>query len=101
TSEQVDGARVELERALVGQLLEDVLLDRVDRTLRVHEVVMENLLERAQRVPRLLLERLVAPARQRLVDVGGALLEEGADARPPHFLVVRGNLAAALQLPRD
>ena len=36
---------VELEGALVFQLIDDVLLDDVDRRLRIDEVLVENLFE--------------------------------------------------------
>ena len=92
------GARVELERALILQLLQDVLLDLLERPLGVDEVVVEDFLERLERVPGLLLERLVAPPRQRLVVVGGPILAQLADAGAPHFLVVgaafRGRVSA-------
>src|SRR4051812_18296751 len=58
-AQAVDRARIELERALILELLQNTLLDGFDRTLGVDEVVVENFLQRPQRVPGLLLERLV------------------------------------------
>ena len=55
-AETVHGARIELESALVIELLEDVLFDFVQRALGVDEVIVEGLLERLERVPRLVLE---------------------------------------------
>ena len=69
--------------------------------LRVDEVVVEDLLQRLERVPGLLLERLVAPPRQRLVVVGRPIFAQPADAGAPHFLVVGERFAAALQLAGD
>ena len=70
-------------------------------SLGVDEVVVEDFLQRLERVPGLLLEDLVAPPRERLVVVGGSIFAQLADAGAPHFLVVRVRFAAALQLARD
>ena len=78
-AEQVEGARIEFEGALVLQLADDVLLHQLQRRLRVDEVVVEDLLQRDERVVGLLLEDLVAVARQRGVEVGGPLLPELAE----------------------
>ena len=59
----VEGARVQLQRALVFELADDVGLDFGDGRLTVNEVVVEDLLNGNQRVVGSLLEDAVAVAR--------------------------------------
>ena len=42
---RLEGARIEFKRALVFEFLKDVLLDNLERSLGIDEVVMEELLQ--------------------------------------------------------
>ena len=62
----VEGARVQLQRALVFEFADDVGLHFGDGRLTVNEVVVEDLLEGNQRVVGSFLEDAVAVARPAL-----------------------------------
>ena len=64
-------------------------------------MVVEEAAQRLERIPRLLLEDAVPAAGQVLVVIGRPLLEHLADAGAPRLLVVRADLAAALELAFD
>jgi len=89
-SEAVKCSRVELQRALVFKLADDVLLDDLDQCLGIDEVVVEDLLERDQRVVGLFLEGAVAVAGEFGIEVGGSFLLQvvlvlaGGRCFPPH-----------------
>src|SRR5208282_287492 len=72
--EAVDGARIQLKRALVLEFLDDVLLDLGERALGVDEVIMEDLLELLEGLPGLLLEDSVPALGEVLVEVRRPLL---------------------------
>ena len=63
-AQPLERARVQLQRALILELLEDVRLHLGDRAFGVDEVVVIELTQRGQRRPRLLLEHLIAPAHE-------------------------------------
>ena len=97
----VKGARIEFQRALILQLFDDVVLHQFQRRLGVDEVVMEDRLQRDQRVVGLLFEDLVAIARQFGVEVGGTLFPEFAEPGTPDLLIVREDFLPAFELPCD
>src|SRR5688572_18135652 len=100
-AEPFEGARVELERALIFELVEDVRLDLRDRTLDVDEVIVIELPQRRERGPRLFLEHLIAPANELLGQISGSQLDGGANARFGDLAIVVRNLATPAQLPGD
>ncbi len=96
----VEGARVQLQRALIFQLADDVGLHFGDGRLGVDEVVVEDLLEGNQRVVGLLLEDAVAVACQPLAKVRRPFLPPFAHARAGDLLVVGDDLPSAHELAR-
>ncbi len=100
-AELVKSARIELEGALILQLADDVVLHQFQGCLGVDEVVVEDGLQRDERVVGLLFEDLVAVPRQRGIKVGGAFLPQLAEAGTPHLFVVRQDLPATLELACD
>ncbi len=76
----VIGVGIEFERTLIFQLADDVLLDDLDARLGVDEVVVEDLLERNERIVGLLLEGPVAVACEVFVEVRLAFLPQFTDA---------------------
>ena len=64
-------------------------------------MVVEDLLERDQRVVGLLLENAVAIPREGFAEIRGPLLPELADPRPLHLLVMRDDRPPARHLPGD
>ena len=96
----VEGARIQLQRALIFQLADDVGLHLGDGRLGIDEVVVEDLLEGNQRVIGLLLEDAVAVARQPLAKVRRPFLPPFAHARAGDLLVVGDDLPSALELAR-
>jgi len=100
-AEEVVGAGLKLEGALVLELADDIAANDLKRGLGVDEVVVEEFLEGDECVVGLLLEDAVAIACQSLVEVGGALLPELADAGAFDLLVVANDLTAAFQLAGD
>ena len=100
-AQHVERARIELERTLVFQLADDVFPHQLERGLGIDEVVVEDFLERHQRVVSLLFEDAVAVARQILAEVRRPFLPKLPDAGTLHLLVVRDHLAAALHLAGD
>ena len=97
-AQDVVGAGVEFERALVLKLLEDVLLNSADLALGVDEVVMEDFLQRLEGLPSLLLEHAVTAFGQGGIVVGGAFLQGLADTGAKDFFVVGLDLQSALEL---
>src|SRR6266850_2350257 len=100
TSEPVHRMRIELQRALVFELLQNVLLDLLDGPAGIDDMVVKNFLQRLERVPGLFFERLVSPSRKRLIMVRGAILPGTADSGAPDFAVMDARFAASLQLAR-
>lgn len=100
-AEAVVGGGVELEGALVLELVEDVALDLGEVALGVDEVVVENLLEGLEGVPRLLLEDAVAALGEDGIVVGGAFFPEFAVAGAADLVVVDLGFAAAFELTLD
>src|ERR1700674_296607 len=96
----VEGARVQLQRALIFQLADDFGLHLGDGCLGVDEVVVEDLLEGNQRVVGLLLEDAIAVACQPLAKVRCPFLPTFAHARAGDLLVVGDDLPSALELAR-
>ena len=98
-AQAVEGAWVELERALILEFPDNVLLDLGERALGVDQVVVEDILEGKQRFPRLLLEHAVAAAGELLLEIRDALLHQLAGAGTADLVIVQLGLAAALELP--
>ena len=100
-AEAVVGGGVELEGALVLELVEDVTLDLGKVALGVDEVVVEDLLEGLEGVPRLLLEDAVTALGEDGIVVGGAFFPELAVAGAADLVVVDLGFAAAFELAID
>ena len=100
-AQRVVGARIEFQRTLVFQLADDVALDDVDGRLGVDEMVVEDLLERNERIIGLLLESPVAVAGELRIEIRVALFPQLADARLADFGVVGDGFTAALELAGD
>src|SRR5688500_4563200 len=98
SAQPIDGARIEFQGALILELLENVLLHLLDRSLRVDEVIVEDFLEGLERLPRLLLEHAVTTARERLIVIGWTIFAQISDAGTNHFFIVPSRLAPALEL---
>ncbi len=81
--------------------LHDRALDRRDVALGVDDVEVEEFLEALEDAVGLLHEHPVALPARLLVQVGRALLEQRPDAGLAHPLVVRDDLASALELALD
>src|SRR5207244_11547402 len=64
SAQPVYGSRIEFQRALVTQFLQDVLFDTFDGSLPIDEVIVEDFLERLESFPGLFLKRLIAPPRR-------------------------------------
>src|SRR5690606_21530082 len=83
------------------ELPQNVLLNFFDWALSVDEVIMENLLQRLQRVPRLLLENAIAALRESFVVIGRTVFGERANSGANDLVVVHARLCSALELTGD
>jgi hypothetical protein len=101
SAEEIVGAGVEFEGALVFELANDVFLDQFEGRLGVDEVVVEDFLEGDEGVVGLLFEDFVAIAGEAGVEVGGAFFPEFTEAGAANFLIVFEDFLAAFELAGD
>jgi hypothetical protein len=101
SAEEVVGAGVEFEGALVFELANDVFLDQFEGRLGVDEVVVEDFFEGDEGVVGFLFEDFVAIAGEAGVEVGGAFFPEFAEAGAADFLIVFKDFLAAFELAGD
>src|SRR5262245_56115536 len=98
---EVEDVLTQLQRALVAELVDDILLNFGQFSIRQDVMEVKDLPQRLKRFERGILERLISTAAKRRVEIGDAFFLELADAGFTHLPIVLADLAAAFQLPLD